>query len=434
MPANDVAAIYAREIATTRVFDAPLDLVWRAWSEPEHLRHWWGPKGFTDTIHEFDFRPGGIWRHTMHGPDGKDYENEAVFVEIAPPERIVMDHTNWPRFRLTVTFEEIGSKTKISFRQLFESREDYTKLRPIAMPANEENFDKLNAQIALLATNQRQLVIVRTFDMPRTLVWRAWTEAERLARWWGPKGFTNPICEIDARPGGAIRIVMRGPDSAEYPMRGEFREVVRPERLVFTNIAVDADGNDLIDGLTTVIFADIGGKTEMRLHTRATALAPIALGMIAGMEAGWMQSIERLDAQLAFHRRQPLVPFLIVDSAPAAIDWYSSAFGAAEVERMTAPDGQRIMFAHLRMNGGSLYLNDPFTDHGGPAAPTPGQKLPSSVVLELATPAEVDATWQRAIDAGGKGVDKPRDESWGARFATLTDPFGHLWLLDAPLL
>jgi uncharacterized protein YndB with AHSA1/START domain/uncharacterized glyoxalase superfamily protein PhnB len=432
MPANDAASIYAREIATTRVFDAPRELVWRAWSEPEHLRNWWGPKGFTDTIHEFDFHPGGIWRHTMHGPDGKDYNNEAVFVEIVRPERIIMDHTNWPRFRLTVTFEEIGSKTKISFRQLFESPDDYAKLRPIAMPANEENFDKLAAQVSILRTNMRELTITRTFDVPRTLAWRAWTSAEHLARWWGPKNFTNPVCEIDARTGGAIRIVMRAPDGAEYPMRGEFREVKAPERLVFSNIAVDARGNDLIDGVTTVTFTDIGGKTEMRLHTRATALTPIALGMIAGMESGWTQSIDRLDAQLAAYRRQPVVPFLIVDGAATAIDYYTRAFGAAEAERMMAEDGKRIVFAHLRLNGGSLYLNDPFTDHGGPAAPEPGQRAPCSVVLELASAAEVDAMWRRAVDAGGKGVDAPRDEVWGARFATLTDPSGHLWLLNAP--
>ena len=144
----DAAAIYAREVVTTRVFDAPRDLVWRAWSEPEHLRAWWGPKGFSDTIHAFEFRPGGAWRHTMHGPDGKDYANEAAFVDIVAPERIVMDHLSWPHFRLTVTFDAIGERTKITFRQLFASVADYEKLRPIAVPANEENFDKLAAVLA----------------------------------------------------------------------------------------------------------------------------------------------------------------------------------------------------------------------------------------------------------------------------------------------
>lgn len=170
----------------------------------------------------------------------------------------------------------------------------------------------------------------------------------------------------------------------------------------------------------------------MKLHTRASALVPPALRMIAGMEAGWTESIERLEAQLAGLRRQPVVPFLIVGDAAAAIAFYGRAFGAEEAERMIAQDGKRIMFAHVRLNGGSLYLNDAFPEHGGPAAPTPGQKLPASVTLELAASADVDATYRRAIEAGAKGVDAPRDEFWGARFATLTDPFGHFWLLNAP--
>jgi uncharacterized protein YndB with AHSA1/START domain len=148
MTFDAAAAIYAREIVTTRVFDTPRDLVWRAWSEPARLSEWWGPKGFSDTTHAFEFRAGGAWRHTMHGPDGKNYENEAAFVDIVAPERIIMDHLSWPHFRLTMTFDAIGERTKITFRQLFESVADYEKLRPIAVPANEENFDKLQAVLA----------------------------------------------------------------------------------------------------------------------------------------------------------------------------------------------------------------------------------------------------------------------------------------------
>src|ERR1700674_2262605 len=120
-----------------------------------------------------------------------------------------------------------------------------------------------------------------------------------MARWWGPKGFTNPVCELDVRPGGALRIVMRAPDGADYPMKGVFREIVEPERLVFTNIAVDQDGNHLIEGLTTVTFAEHAGKTTLTVHTRAVGLAPVTARMLAGMEAGWTQSIDRLEAYLA---------------------------------------------------------------------------------------------------------------------------------------
>src|SRR5262252_1945470 len=110
---------------------------------------------------------------------------------------------------------------------------------------------------------EREVTITRVFDAPRATVFRAWTDADRLARWWGPKGFTNPVCEIDARVGGAIRIHMRSPDASIYPMRGEFREIVRSERLVFTNIAVDAADKPIIEGLTTVTFIESSGKTTM---------------------------------------------------------------------------------------------------------------------------------------------------------------------------
>jgi uncharacterized protein YndB with AHSA1/START domain len=110
-------------------------------------------------------------------------------------------------------------------------------------------------------TAEREITITRTFNAPRALVFKAWTDGKALAQWWGPKGFTNPVCEIDARVGGAIRIHMRSPDGSVYPMKGEFREIVAPERLVFTNIAIDAAGNPIIEGLTTVTFAEREGKT-----------------------------------------------------------------------------------------------------------------------------------------------------------------------------
>ena len=126
------------------------------------------------------------------------------------------------------------------------------------------------------------------------LVWKAWTDPKMMAQWFGPRGFTNPVCELDVRVGGSLRIVMRGPDGNEYPMKGEFREVIPPERLVFTNIAIDQDGKHLLEGETTVILSESNGKTTLTLQTHAIGLVPIASQMLAGMEAGWNQSIDKL--------------------------------------------------------------------------------------------------------------------------------------------
>ena len=147
-------------------------------------------------------------------------------------------------------------------------------------------------------TATRELTLTRVFDAPRALVFKMWTDPKHLSQWWGPRGFTNPVCELDLRPDGALRIVMRAPNGTDYPMKGVFREIVAPERLVFTNIAVDQDGNHIIEGLTTVTFTDLGSKTKLTLHTTAAALTAQAARMIEGMDAGWTQSIDKLEAYL----------------------------------------------------------------------------------------------------------------------------------------
>ena len=141
---------------------------------------------------------------------------------------------------------------------------------------------------------ERRLKIIRVFDAPRRVVFKAWIDPGQLAQWWGPKGFTNPLCEVDARPGGAIRIIMRAPDGVNHEVRGVFREINEPERLVFTNRAIGSQGEQLLEGLTTVSFTEQEGKTTMTLDTSAVALLPEARAMLNGMNDGWNQSLDRL--------------------------------------------------------------------------------------------------------------------------------------------
>lgn len=148
-------------------------------------------------------------------------------------------------------------------------------------------------------TATRDLVLTRVFNAPPDLVFRMWTDPKHMAKWWGPHGFTNPVCNMDVRPGGAMRIDMTGPDGTVYPMVGTFQEVVAGKRLVFMAIAQDHDGNPLLESLTTVTFEDLGGKTRLTVDARAVGLVPIAPQMLAGMEAGWTQSLERLAALVA---------------------------------------------------------------------------------------------------------------------------------------
>jgi uncharacterized protein YndB with AHSA1/START domain len=138
------------------------------------------------------------------------------------------------------------------------------------------------------------VTLTRVFDTPRDLVWRVWTDPKHMAQWFGPRGFTSSVPELDVRVGGNLRIVMHGPDGNDYPMKGVFREVVPPERLVFSNIAVDNDGNHLLEGETAIILEEQGGKTRLTLKTYAKGMVPMAPQMLAGMEAGWSQSLDKL--------------------------------------------------------------------------------------------------------------------------------------------
>ena len=137
------------EIVSTRVVSAPIIKVFEAWSKPDHLKSWWGPKGFTNTFYEFDFRVGGKWLFTMHGPEKGNYENECEFIKIDKPNLIAWKRHSQPLFRVIVSFEEVEEgQTRIIFKMLFDSTEERNKLIKFVPEKNEENFDKLEVVLA----------------------------------------------------------------------------------------------------------------------------------------------------------------------------------------------------------------------------------------------------------------------------------------------
>jgi uncharacterized protein YndB with AHSA1/START domain len=139
------------EIVSSRIFDAPRELVYTAWTDPNHLKNWWGPKGFTNTFYEFDLRPGGRWRFMMHGPEKGNYPNEVEFMKIEKPALISWKRISKPLFNVVATFEEIpGNKTKLVFRMIFESVQECNKVKPYAVEKNEENFDRLENELTAM--------------------------------------------------------------------------------------------------------------------------------------------------------------------------------------------------------------------------------------------------------------------------------------------
>ena len=160
---------------------------------------------------------------------------------------------------------------------------------------------------AVTSANEREIVITRVFDAPRELVWKAWTEPERIMRWFGPKGFTTPVCKVDLRPGGVMHFCMRSPDGKDYWNGGVFREVVPPSRLVYTDYFADENGNPVspaqygmspdfpAENLITVTFEEFDGKTKLTLHHTI----PASVAEQAGAQQGWNETLDKFAEYLA---------------------------------------------------------------------------------------------------------------------------------------
>jgi uncharacterized protein YndB with AHSA1/START domain len=148
------------------------------------------------------------------------------------------------------------------------------------------------AEMASIDTEarERELVVTRILDAPRALVFKAWTEPERAARWWGPQGFVTLYCKMDVRPGGTFRVCMRSPEGTEYWKQGTYREVIEPERLVFTFAWEDAEGKPGHETVVTVTFAEHGAKTRLTLHQGVFE----TMAARNSHKGGWTSTLQRL--------------------------------------------------------------------------------------------------------------------------------------------
>jgi uncharacterized protein YndB with AHSA1/START domain len=304
------------ELSITRIFDAPRDLVWKAWTDPAMAANWMGPRGFQTTEFVTSPEPGGRWRLCMEGhipgTGQMAYLRQGgAILEIDPPKLLVytfawddrssvgLPPSRYQENVVTIRLEELGSKTIMHFSQT-----------PFATEGERDGhaggwnsaFDRL-AEFVLAEQPPRstdptevptELHLKRFFAAPRDLVFAAWTNPEILAQWWGPKGFTNPICEFDPRAGGAIRIHMRAPDGAVFPMSGRIVEFYPPYRFHFTSAALDNDGVPLFELWNSVFFAEVEGGTEIVLDVHVLTSTPAAPQFLKGMPTGWSQSLDRL--------------------------------------------------------------------------------------------------------------------------------------------
>src|SRR5271156_5452186 len=260
------------ELVITRTFDAPRTLVFKAWIDPKHVQQWWGPHGFTNPVCELDARPGGAILIHMRGPDGTVYPMSGTYREIVEPERIVflsaaLDGEGKPMFEVltTVTFVEKSGKTTLTMQARVVTTTGQAAQHIAGMEVGwSQSLERFEAHLAKsqsgdpASTAGREIVTTRVFDAPRELVFKAWTDHKHVAQWWGPKGFTNTIHEMDVRPGGAWCFITHGPNGVDYKNDIVYVEVVKPERLVYSHASAKA--------LVTVTFDDQAGKTSLTLR------------------------------------------------------------------------------------------------------------------------------------------------------------------------
>lgn len=308
-----------REIVISRTFDAPRELVWQAMTDPQHVIHWWGPRGFSTTIETMDVRPGGVWKQTLRGPDGANYPNKSVFKEVVKPERIVFSHGGGraggpgASFVATWTFEIVEiSKTKVTIRMVFPSAadRDFVVKEFGAIEGGKQTLERLSEHLP--AMSSRPFVLTRGFSAPREIVWKAWTQAEHLKAWFGPKGFTMPFAKLDLRPGGIFHYRMESPDGPTMWGRFAYREIVPPERLIWVNSFSDETGGVTRppfsdpwprEMLTKVTFAERGGKTVVTIQSVSINATEEERKTFdsnhASMNQGWSGTMEQLETFLA---------------------------------------------------------------------------------------------------------------------------------------
>jgi uncharacterized protein YndB with AHSA1/START domain len=321
-----------------RMVDAPRTLVWRMWTQERHVARWWQPGGFKKVaVERFDVRVGGGFRVRMPHESGIEYVSWATYTAVEEPGRIAYheycseDGKVFHEADLEVLLEDEGGKTRVTIRAKMAGLAGRdAKWTAEAMKRGWAegwgvNMGLLERQaVEMLPAGHRvtgavekvgvtmpgnDLVFSRVFEAGRELVFKAWTDPVMVAKWWGPHRLTNPVCEMDARAGGAYRITMRGPDGAEYPMRGVFLEVDAPRRVVMTDVmdeelvhkyrAAKSDQKEF-SGVIEVVFEEAGqGRTKVtvvnKFKSRLDRDAIIKMGSVEG----WSQSFEKLDGVIA---------------------------------------------------------------------------------------------------------------------------------------
>jgi len=309
----------SNEIRITRVYDAPVKMVWDAWTDPAQVAQWWGPRGFTLTHHSKDLRPGGSWVYTMHGPDGKDWPNKTLYHVVEPYKRLVYDHGASddapPLFRVTATFTDEKGKTRLDMTMTLATPEIAQETRKFIKKAGgESTWDRLAEYLDKEISGKERFVINRSFDAPIATIFEMFTNPDHLAKWLPPTGFQATFLRAGPIVQGAkTHFCMSNDAGVKMYARAEYLEVQKPKRIVYTQQFCDEDERPARhpmaptwpETMLTVVTLSDEGPDQTRVTicwevTGAHSAEELAVFVAnrAGMTTSWTGSFDKLEAYL----------------------------------------------------------------------------------------------------------------------------------------
>ena len=304
-------------ISISRIYDAPLTAVWDAWTIPEEVAQWWGPRGFTLTTHSRDLHTGGHWHYTMHGPDATDYENTTQYLDVLPMQRLVYDHGGHkdrpPLFRVTALFTERDGRTQLDMSMAFATPEVAIEMRGFIRKAGgETTWDRLAEYLGKRVAGKELFFIARTFEAPIALVYDMWLEPEHLAQWLPPTGATMRFIRAAPQPGESSFYAMTF--TGGEPMYGlvKYVELIKPTRIVYTQQFCDANERTIrppffsnwpLRMRTTVELvaeSELNTRVSVRWEPEEATPEDIAefVKQRTGMTGGWTGSFDKLESLL----------------------------------------------------------------------------------------------------------------------------------------
>lgn len=302
-----------RTLSTVRIFNAPIELVWKLWTTPEHLNNWWGPVGFNLTTHKHEFKTGGAWSFIMHGPNGENYQNEIVYGEIEHHKKIVLDHVSLPKFTITATFTIINEKrTQVEFSALFADIKTVDAVKDFAIQGNVQHQMKFEQELGKLTglAVPNEFVISREFKTNIDTMWLMFTDPKHMARWYGPKEITIGHCDMNFTRGGYYHFCMVGENGSESWGKVHYVDIVKNTRLIYVNCFSNKAGEitrhpmaPLMpkELLTTINFIPLqNGNVKVEIKWIPINALPEEIQFFNEMHGsfnmGWSGSLDRLES------------------------------------------------------------------------------------------------------------------------------------------